>query len=111
MRGTDSRNLLMNDVFVPASNEWLPPGAFDQAMRRWPYFYLSLTFTYLGLMRGVLDFTSAYLRGEHGGSSRRDDHVKQSGWAEMNLLYERARALRYCVLDESWPRSLIRCCP
>ena len=25
MRGTDSRNLLMNDVFVPASNEWLPP--------------------------------------------------------------------------------------
>ncbi len=101
MRGTDSRNLLMDSVFVPADNEWIPPGMFDQAARRWPYFYMTLSFSYLGLMRGILDHTAAYLRGEHGGGPRRDNHVKQAGWAEMNLKYEQARALCHRVLAES----------
>lgn len=100
MRGTDSRNLIMDDVFVPAGNEWIPPGAFDQAAVRWPYFYMTLSFAYLGLMRSICDFTAAYLRGEHGTPPRRDNHVKQAGWAEMNLVYERAQALTYRVLGE-----------
>jgi len=100
MRGTDSRTLVMDDVFVPESNEWIPAGTFDQVASRWPYFYMSLSFAYLGLMRAVLDLTAAYLRGEHGTPPRRDHPVKQAGWAEMNLTYERAQALTYRVLAE-----------
>lgn len=98
MRGTDSRNLVLNDVFVPVENEWLPPGLFDQAARRWPHFYMTLTFAYLGLMRGILDHTSTYLQADSQG--RRDHPIKQQGWAEMNLIYDRARALCDQVLAE-----------
>ncbi len=97
MRGTDSRNLLMEDAFVPAENEWLPPGAFDQAANRWPYFYMTLSFSYLGLMRGILDFTEQYL--QTGG--RRDHAIKQQGWAEMNIRYEQAQALCYRALADT----------
>ena len=102
MRGTDSRTLVLDDAVVPAGNEWLPPGAFDQAAARWPYFYMTLSFAYLGLMRGVLDATGAYLRGDGGrGPARRDHPIKQQGWAQMNLLYDRAQSLTYRVLGES----------
>jgi len=101
MRGTDSRNLVMKDVFVPDENEWIPPGMFTQAAWRWPYFYMTLSFSYLGLMRGILDYTAAYLRGEHGTSARRDNQQKQHGWSQMNLIFDRAQALCYRVLAES----------
>ncbi len=97
MRGTDSRNLVMNKAFVPAEHEWLPPGAFNQAAERWPYFYMTLSFSYLGLMRGILDFTENYLK----SSSRRDHAIKQQGWAEMNIRYEQAQALCYSALADT----------
>ena len=101
MRGTDSRTLVLDEAVVPEGNEWLPPGAFDQAATRWPYFYMTLSFSYLGLMRGVLDATGAYLRGDGGrGPARRDHPIKQQGWAQMNLLYDRAQSLTYRVLAE-----------
>ena len=101
MRGTDSRTLVLDEAVVPEDNEWLPPGAFDQAATRWPYFYMTLSFAYLGLMRGILDATAAYLRGDGGrGPGRRDHPIKQQGWAQMNLLYDRAQSLTYRVLAE-----------
>ena len=101
MRGTDSRTLVLDGAVVPEGNEWLPPGAFDQAATRWPYFYMTLSFAYLGLMRGILDATGAYLRGEGGGGPARRDHpIKQQGWAQMNLTYDRAQSLTYRVLGE-----------
>jgi alkylation response protein AidB-like acyl-CoA dehydrogenase len=97
MRATSSRTLVMQRVFVPAENEWLPPGGFDQAATRWPHFYLTLSFTYVGLTKGVLDHTRRYLvesgRGGHA--------VKQHGWAEMQLAAERAEALMHRVVDEA----------
>ena len=101
MRGTDSRTLVLDEAAVPEGNEWLPPGAFDQAATRWPYFYMTLSFAYLGLMRGVLDATAAYLRGDGGaGPARRDHPIKQQGWAQMNLICDRAQSLTYRVLAE-----------
>ncbi len=81
MRATDSRNLIMDDVFVPAEHEWIPPGMFDQAAERWPYFYMTLSFAYLGLMRAIMDDTAAYLIGDGGDTSRRSHPIKQQGWA------------------------------
>ena len=101
MRATDSRNLVLNDVFVPAEREWIPPGMFDQAARRWPYFFMTLSFAYLGLMGAIMDATAAYLIGDGGPSARRSHPIKQQGWAEMNLIYDRAQALCYRVLAES----------
>ena len=97
MRGTDSRNLVMDNVFVAAEHEWLPPGVFNQCADRWPFFYMTLSFSYLGMMRGMLDFTEQYLR----SSSRRDHQIKQQGWAEMNIRYEQAQALCYRVLADT----------
>ncbi len=96
MRGTDSRNLVMEEVFVPTEHEWLPPGVFNQCADRFPYFYMTLSFSYLGMMRGILDYTEDYLK----DSGRRDHAIKQQGWADMNIRYEQAQALCYRVLGE-----------
>ncbi len=96
MRGTDSRDMVMTEVFVPAEQEWLPPGHFNQSADRFPYFFMTLSFSYVGLMRAILDFTADYLT----KSGRRDLPMKQQGWAEMNLIYEQAQALLYRVLGE-----------
>ena len=101
MRGTDSRDLILVDAFVPEDNEVLPPGVFDAMVERFPYFYMTLSFTYLGLMRAILDLTGEYLRGEHGVASRRDNHVKQAGWAEMQMIYDKGQSLMYRVLAET----------
>ncbi len=101
MRGTDSRTLLFDKVFVPAENEWIPPGMFDQLARRWPFFYMTLSFAYMGISRAVLDYTRAYLRGDIDGSSRIDHPQKQAVWAEMNVIYEQARALCFQVAERA----------
>ena len=101
MRATDSRNLVLEDVFVPAEHEWIPPGVFDQAAARWPYFFMTLSFAYLGLMGAIMDATAEYLIGDGGPTARRSHAIKQQGWAEMNLIYDRAQALCYRVLGES----------
>lgn len=103
MRGTVSKTLLFTDVFVPAENEVMPPGAYDQAAQRYPFLFMSLAPSYLGLTQGVLDFVRGYLRGEIAGSPsgppRRDLPQKQAGWAQLQISYERSRALLYDVLD------------
>jgi alkylation response protein AidB-like acyl-CoA dehydrogenase len=102
MRGTVSRTLLMNNVFVPDANEWLPVGIYEQAAERYPWLFLSLCPSYLGLSGGIVDVTRAYLRGEIGGqatSARRDHPIKQHGWAQMRLLHEQSRAILYRVVD------------
>ncbi|WP_419929955.1 acyl-CoA dehydrogenase family protein [Candidatus Poriferisocius sp.] len=101
MRATDSRNLVLEDVFVPAEREWIPTGMFDQAAARWPYFFMTLSFAYLGLMGAIMDATAEYLIGDGETTARRSNPIKQQGWAEMNLIYDRAQALCYRVLAES----------
>ncbi len=101
MRGTISKNLVFEDVFVPEENEWLPPGVFDQMASGFPYFYMTLSFAYLGLMRAIVDFTGAYLRGDVNGNSRASHPQKQALWASMNVQYEQAQALTYRVLESA----------
>lgn len=105
MRGTVSRTLLFTDVFVPEDNEVMPPRGYDQAAQRFPFLFMSLAPSYLGLTRGVLDFVRGYLRGDGAkapaGPSRRDLPQKQAGWAQLQISYERSRALLYDVLDNT----------
>lgn len=104
MRGTVSRTLVMDAAFVPAANEWLPPGLYDQAAVRYPWLFMSLAPTYLGITRGLCDFTRRYLRGEQPGmttGARRDSPQKQDGWAHMQIAYERSRALLFGAADRA----------
>ncbi len=104
MRGTVSRTLLMNQVFVPTANEWMPAGTYNQAAVRYPWLFLSLCPSYLGLTGGILDTTAAYLRGELPGQvtgPRRDHAVKQHGWAQMQLKHQQSQALLYRAIDDA----------
>ena len=105
MRGTVSRTLLLQDVYVAADDEVLPGGLYDQAANRYPYLFMSLAPSYLGLTKGILDFTRLYLRGEMAGAAkgtgRRDNPIKQIGWAEMQIKFEQSRALLYSAVDNS----------
>lgn len=103
MRGTDSRTLVFDKAFVPASDELLPPGVYDQLAMRWPYVYFTLTPTYLGLMRSVLEFVRGYLGGAApaGFTARRDVPQKRAGWAEIQIAYEQAAALWERVVAEA----------
>jgi len=104
MRGTVSRTLLMKDVFVPLANEWMPVGMYNQAALRYPWLFLSLCPSYLGLTGGVIDATRLYLRGELPGmapGARRDHPIKQVGWAHMQLKHQQSRAMLYRAIDEA----------
>jgi alkylation response protein AidB-like acyl-CoA dehydrogenase len=105
MRGTVSRTLLLKEAFVPFDDEVMPGGMYDQAANRYPYLFMSLAPSYLGLTRGILDFTRAYLRGEQAGAAkgtaRRDNPVKQYGWAEMQIKYEQSRAMLFSAVDNA----------
>jgi alkylation response protein AidB-like acyl-CoA dehydrogenase len=103
MRGTVSRTLLLDDVFVPAENEWLPPGAFNEMARRWPHFYMTLSFAFVGVMGAVIDFTGRYLSGEIDGTSRAGNPQKEYVWGDMQVRYQQARALARTAMDEAGP--------
>ena len=103
MRGTDSRTLIFEDALVPSDAELLPAGLYDQLAERWPYVYLTLTPAYLGLTRAVVDFVQEFLSGAApaGITARRDVPPKQAGWAQIQIAYERSRALWERVVDEA----------
>ncbi len=96
MRGTVSRTLVMEDVFVPEENELMPRGIYFQAASRWPHMFITLSPTYMGIAQAAYDFTVKYLRGEVEGMppvKRRQFATKQLAVAEMYVTLEQTRAL------------------
>ncbi len=104
MRGTVSRTLTFDDVFVPDDAELMPPGIYHQAANRWPHMFLTLAPTYMGLAQSAYDFTVAYLRGELPGTppvKRRMYPTKQIAVAQMFVMLEQTRALFERVIAEA----------
>jgi alkylation response protein AidB-like acyl-CoA dehydrogenase len=104
MRATVSRNLELDDVRVDDSALLLPPGAYYQAAVHWPYMFLTLCPTFLGIARAAFDFTVGYLRGEVPGApppGARASAMKQVAVAEMRLKLEQAEGLLLRVLSEA----------
>ncbi len=96
MRGTVSRTLLLNDVFVPHSARLMPEGLYWQAAARFPHMFATLSPTYMGIAQAAYDFTVAYLRAEVPGMPkvlRRMYPTKQMAVAEMRIKLEQTRAL------------------
>jgi alkylation response protein AidB-like acyl-CoA dehydrogenase len=96
MRGTVSRTLLLDDVWVPAEARLMPEGLYFQAAQRYPHMFATLSPTYMGIAQAAYDFTVAYLRGEVPKTApvkRRMYPTKQIAVAEMRIKLEQTRAL------------------
>ena len=96
MRGTVSRNLVFEDVFVPESERLMPEGLYAQAATRWPHMFATLSPTYMGIAQAAYDFTVQYLRAEVPGTppvKRRMYPTKQVAVAEMKVKLEQTRAI------------------
>jgi len=104
MRGTVSRTLVFQDVFVPAEAAMMPRGVYFQAASRWPHMFTTLAPTYLGIALAACEFTVQYLRGEVPGIApvkRRMYPTKQIALAEMWIKLEQTRALFLRMLDDA----------
>jgi len=106
MRGTVSRTLLFENVFVPFEAQLMPRGVYFKAASRWPHMFMTLTPTYMGLAQAAYDFTVKYLRGELPGTppvKRRMYPTKQMAVAQMRIMLEQTKALWFQTISEAGP--------
>ena len=96
MRGTVSRTLTFDDVFVPSDGRLMPEGLYFQAAQRYPHMFATLSPTYMGIAQAAYDFTVTYLRGDMPNVApvkRRMYPTKQMSVADMRIKLEQTRAL------------------
>lgn len=106
MRGTVSRTLIFDNVFVPEDAALMPAGLYFQAAMRWPHMFLTLSPTYMGLAQAAYDFCVRYLRGEVPGTppvKRRMYPTKQIAVAQMRVMLEQTKALWFQAITEAGP--------
>jgi alkylation response protein AidB-like acyl-CoA dehydrogenase len=104
MRGTVSRDMLLQGVFVPDDGEVLPPGLFGAMYNAFPQLSpLTFSATFLGLMQAAYDGAVAYLTGQMAGAPglHTEAAVKGHAVAEMLFALEAARALYYRAIAEA----------
>jgi alkylation response protein AidB-like acyl-CoA dehydrogenase len=105
MRGTVSRTLILQNVFVPDSAQMMPRGLYAQAASRWPHMFTTLSPTYMGIAIAAYEFTVKYLRGEIEGMGppikRRQFATKQITVAQMHIMLEQTRALFLRCMQEA----------
>jgi alkylation response protein AidB-like acyl-CoA dehydrogenase len=104
MRGTVSRDMLLQDVFVPDDGEVLPPGLFGAVYNAFPQLSpLTFCATFLGLMQAAYDGAIAYLTGQMAGAPglHTEAAVKGHAVAEMLFALEASRALYYRAISEA----------
>ncbi len=103
MRATMSRDLLLDDVFVPDEMTVMPSGAYFLAARDWPHIFMTISPTYLGLAEAAVDLAVAYLKGEVEGSPRSGSPTitKQLALAECQIRVQEARALMLRSMAEA----------
>ena len=106
MRGTVSRTLIFDDVFVPDEGQLMPLGVYPEAASRWPHMFMTLTPSYMGIAQACYDFTVAYLRGEIPHMppvKRRMYPTKQIAVAQMRVMLEQTKAIWFAAISEARP--------
>jgi alkylation response protein AidB-like acyl-CoA dehydrogenase len=104
MRATVSRDMVLQDVFVPDEGEVLPPGLFGALYNAFPHLSpLTFSATFLGLMQAAYDYTISYLTGRIPGAPGLQTEVTAKGHAVAEMLFtlEAARALYYRAVAEA----------
>ena len=103
MRATVSRDMVLQDVFVPDDAEVLPPGLFGAMYNAFPHLFLSFSATFLGLMQAAYDGALAYPTGRMPGAPIPHTEIAAKGHAIAEMLFaiESARALYYRAISEA----------
>src|SRR5499433_638448 len=103
MRATVSRDMVLEDVFVPNDAEVLPPGLFGAMYNAFPHLFLSFSATFLGLMQAAWDGALAYLTGQMPGAPIPHTEIVAKGHAIAEMLFaiESARAIYYRAISEA----------
>lgn len=103
MRATVSRDMVLQNVFVPDDSEVLPPGLFGAMYNAFPHLFLSFSATFLGLMQAAYDAALAYLTGAMPGAPplHTEAAAKGPAVAEMLFALEAARALYWRAVSEA----------
>jgi alkylation response protein AidB-like acyl-CoA dehydrogenase len=107
MRGTVSRNLTFNDVFVSDDEQLMPRGIYYKGAQTWPAMFFTLAPTYLGIANAAYDFTVSYLRGEVAGEppvKRRMYPTKQIAVAQMRIQLENLKSIFVRAIQEARPQ-------
>jgi alkylation response protein AidB-like acyl-CoA dehydrogenase len=94
MRGTNSRDLVLKDVFVTDEDLMMPRGIFIKTLPHWPHMMATLSPTYMGLAQGAYDFTVAYLRGEVEGQPAADRRMFATKRIAVGKMYARLASMR-----------------
>ena len=115
MRGTVSRTLIFDNVFVTEESLLMPRGVYFHAASQWPHMFMTLTPAYMGIAQSAYDFTVSYLRGEMPGTppvKRRMYPTKQIAVAQMRMMLEQTKSLWFQSISEAKPNpdkeSLLR---
>ncbi|HJZ14478.1 MAG TPA: hypothetical protein VJ251_03340 [Stellaceae bacterium] len=103
MRATVSRDMLLDNVFVPEDAEVLPPGLFGAMYNAFPHLFLSFSATFLGVMQAAYDGALAYLTGRMPGAPIPHTEIAAKGHAIAEMLFaiESARAIYYRAISEA----------
>ena len=104
MRGTNSRDLILKDVFVTEDDLMMPPGIFIKTLPHYPHMMATLSPTYMGVAQAAYDFTVAYMRGEvpnQAPADRRIFTTKRLAVGQMYAKLASARALWWQAFSEA----------
>ena len=104
MRATVSRDMVLENVFLPDDSEILPPGLFGAMYNAFPHLSpLTFSATFLGLTQAAYDYAIAYLTGKVPGAPALQTEATAKGHALAEMLFavETARALYYRAISEA----------
>ncbi len=94
MRGTNSRDLILKDVFVTEDDLLMPRGIFGKTLPNWPHMMATLSPTYMGVAQGAYDFTIAYLKGKVPGQPPIDRRMYATKRVAVSKMYARLANMR-----------------
>ena len=103
MRATVSRDMVLENVFVPDNAEVVPPGMFGAMYNAVPHLFITFSATFLGLAQAAYDGALAYLTGGMAGAPTLHTELAAKGHAIAEMLFalEAARALYYRAASEA----------
>ncbi|MGH1578829.1 acyl-CoA dehydrogenase family protein [Planktotalea sp.] len=94
MRGTNSRDLILNDVFVSEDDLMMPRGIFIKTLPYYPHIMATLSPTYMGVAQAAFDFTVDYLRGDLPGQPPIDRRMFTTKRLAVSKMYARLAPVR-----------------
>jgi alkylation response protein AidB-like acyl-CoA dehydrogenase len=94
MRGTNSRDLILKDVFVTEKDLLMPRSIFGKTLPNWPHKVTTLAPAYVGVAQGAHDFNIAYPQGRVPGQPQIDRQMYATKRVAVSKMYARLANMR-----------------